>query len=80
MGKFLQSARSHADKIDHYYQHATHTGYDQAMYHVDELAALYSRASNSKNDKNDAIQIYKILNSKNDMMREMKDRKDARPA
>lgn len=55
MGQYLNEARHHANKIEHYYKHVgSSAGYSQALPHYQKLSELMRSASRSKNDQSDA--------------------------
>ncbi len=77
MGKYLNDARHHVEKIENYYNYAGERGYGQAVYHWDRLSELALRAMQSKNDKDDLGMIQELRKSCKLMMDEMKNREEA---
>ena len=72
MGRYLNEARYHAERIRYYYRHGGDRGYSQANHHYSELSNLALRAERSKNDKNDAVVILALRESVSELMDEMR--------
>lgn len=79
MGRHLNEARHHAERIEHFHKHAGTAGYAQAHYHWAKLSELYSRAGSSKHGKNDAQVIRLIMATSETLMNEMKSKNEGEP-
>ena len=77
MGRYLNEAWYHAERISYYHRHAGENGYKQAAYHYHELGSLGPRAERSKNDRNDSVVISVLRQSAAELMEEMRKHAEA---
>ena len=78
MGRVAE-ARSHAERIEHYFKHAGIAGYSQAEYHWGELQSLLAAAARSSKKQGDASVIQAIIQASAPQMAEMKKRSNESP-
>jgi hypothetical protein len=74
MGRFLNDAKHHVERIQYYHENAPFRGYAQAYPHYSKLDELMSRAEKSKGDKRDVAAIEELRESVSDLMEEMRKR------
>jgi hypothetical protein len=74
MGRFLNDAKHHIERIQYYHENAPFRGYAQAYPHYSKLDDLMLRAEKSKSDKRDVSVIQALKESVSDLMEEMRKR------
>jgi hypothetical protein len=74
MGRFLNDAKHHIERIQYYHENAPFRGYAQAYPHYSKLDELVLRAEKSKSDKRDVPAIQELKESVSDLMEEMRKR------
>ena len=77
MGRFFLDAKSHADKIDHYYKTAGAAGFAKAKFHGAKLADIAHRASRTDKGRGDAFSISVLSKKANAQLDEMREREMA---
>ena len=74
MGRFFIDAKSHADKIDHYYRTAGASGFSKAKFHGAKLVEILSRAARTDKGRGDVFSIGVLLKKSNGQLDEMRQR------
>lgn len=75
MAGYFKEAQRHVEQIKYFYDNAGSRGYDQAVYHFNELTGLIFKAMKSKRYKDEVPLINSIKKDMQTLMDEMKNRK-----